>query len=197
MVRQQRGCEVNTPRLWLRIGDQADYAPFDSVADACAALTEAGVEASDVNPEAMALYAPGFNGQNYVSIFWGDADAQPVRNLTKREARTILDTTNPVTDVCFRWCKDEGTGRLPGECVALFPGLCGTNDPATCSMFVHNGQHGSADPMLTVRTTRPATPDQYEPLQRELEGRGYRLRLVSRIGSHYYTQRRDALARLK
>lgn len=30
------------------------------------------------------------------------------------------------TDVVFRWMRDESTGRLGGECVALFPGLPGT-----------------------------------------------------------------------
>ena len=44
-----------------------------------------------------------------------------------------------------------------GEIIALFPYIAGNNDGYTCQSFIHVGQHGSADPHLVMRMTKPAT----------------------------------------
>lgn len=75
------------------------------------------------------------------------------------------------TDVIFR--------LLEGQVIALFPGLCGDYDINTCLSYQHVGQHGAASlGLLKNRATRPAKPDQYAPLLRELEQLGYKPRVV-------------------
>jgi hypothetical protein len=78
--------------------------------------------------------------------------------------------------------------------IALFPGLAGTADPYTCTAYVHVGQHTSADPHHVVNSTRPATAEEYADLKRELEQRGYVLRMVHRLSSRYLAERRAQLA---
>lgn len=95
----------------------------------------------------------------------------------------------PVTDVHFRM--DER------ECVAIFPGEPGTNDPYTCTCYSHVGQHASCDPMAFRKFTTKATEDQWKDLYAELVGRGYRLRVIDRIGAKYLDIRRAALAGFK
>ena len=81
-------------------------------------------------------------------------------------------TATETTLVIFRvW-----TGK-PGTVIALFPGIQADNSGNWLS-YEHNGQHGAASPDLWHRRTRPATPEEYAPLKRELEGRGYTLAVV-------------------
>lgn len=74
-------------QVWMRLGDNADYEKYD---DAYEAGTEVGYryESSGELPyvEKYGKYgvqiSPGFIGFNYVSLFWGDDDAQPEKALT-------------------------------------------------------------------------------------------------------------------
>lgn len=83
----------------------------------------------------------------------------------------------PLTDVIFRaW-------RGTGEVIALFPyESYGTNRGEwwLCQSFEHIGQHSAASIEL-IGTTREARPDEYADLMRELQGRGYRLRVIKRV----------------
>lgn len=76
-----------------------------------------------------------------------------------------------------------------GDVIALFPGIAGDNNAReTCMSYMHIGQHGSASVYL-ASDTKPATPAQYAPLARELEGLGYKLRPVARFTPKHFTQR--------
>ena len=72
----------------VRLGDQADYAVFDTLEDLAEYVKEAG-DLNDFRPMTRhCLYgvkAPGFSGQNYISLYVGESVEQPVRNLTDRE----------------------------------------------------------------------------------------------------------------
>lgn len=76
-------------------------------------------------------------------------------------------TDNEVTPVVFRMWKAE-----PRTCLALFPTL-EWGPPGLCSSYAHVGQHGGADYHACIERTRPATPDEYASLKRELEGAPY------------------------
>lgn len=83
----------------------------------------------------------------------------------------------PITDVVFRrWPKREG-----GDVIALFP-LVPESEPGTCSCYQHLGQHGAAAIRLSMDTlpAREGEADVAE-LKRELEGLGYRLRVLMRM----------------
>lgn len=96
-----------------------------------------------------------------------------------------------ITPVIFRtWPKGPRSAVI-----ALFPFDAGTvGQPWTCSSYEHVGQHGAADPTAVVRSTRPATRAEIAPLAAELRSIGYRLRVLRRIPSNAYAERRKQLA---
>lgn len=83
------------------------------------------------------------------------------------------------------------------ELFALMPTILGTYDPATCSAYAQVGQHGSADPCGCIQRSRPATPEEYGPLKRELEGLGYRVKVIRRTSRKHYEARKAELAAIK
>ncbi len=80
-----------------------------------------------------------------------------------------------ITDVMFRVSKDD-----IADVFVLFPALPGTNEPHTCCCYQHVGQHSHANLAGCINSSRPAIPDEYAALKRELEGIGYKLRIVKR-----------------
>jgi hypothetical protein len=96
--------------------------------------------------------------------------------------------------VIFRvFPKKEG-----GDVVALFPTLPGTHEWWTCSSYMHVGQHGGADCRGLISMTRPATPDEYAALKRELESPPYeyRLKVVRRVSRAMIVARRRTYEKL-
>jgi hypothetical protein len=67
-----------------------------------------------------------------------------------------------------------------GDIIALFPRLPGTNSPYTCDSYMHFGQSGSADPEI-VKITKPATPEEYADLAKELRSMGFELDIKTRV----------------
>jgi hypothetical protein len=79
------------------------------------------------------------------------------------------------TIVIFRVWK-SGYGK--GDVIALFPGLNYTSGDCNygmCMSYMHVGQHSEADYVHCVRMTRPAKPEEYAELEKELESLGYKL----------------------
>lgn len=79
----------------------------------------------------------------------------------------------PETMVIFRACKDTG------EVTAVFP-LEPADHRGNVTCYAHRGQHGGCSRAWYDRETRPARPEEYRDLQRELEGEPYRYRLAIR-----------------
>ena len=63
-----------------------------------------------------------------------------------------------------------------GEAIALFPTLVERN--GLVQSYMHVGQHGSADYAGMIRESRKATPSEYAPLMRELQGAPYHYNLI-------------------
>ncbi len=77
------------------------------------------------------------------------------------------------TNVVFRKFKDTG------DIIALF--VDETNYPdGSIESYMHVGQHSAASYHHVVTITKPAKPDEYEALARELKQRGYSLRVLTR-----------------
>lgn len=87
------------------------------------------------------------------------------------------------TKVIFRKYKD-------GEIIALFPMVLFAKNPSLCQCYVKVGQHGSAHPEATVHATKPAKPEEYDELLKELERIGYDdIKVIHRIPVNaYYTR---------
>lgn len=91
------------------------------------------------------------------------------------------------TKVIFRKWKTNG------DIIALFPEVPADNIGNLCSSYEHIGQHGGADYNLVVfYKTKPATPEEYADLKKELETLGYCLEVRQRATTRDYLNRRNA-----
>lgn len=77
----------------------------------------------------------------------------------------------PVIVIFRKWRPSEG-----GDVIALMPELPATTDGRLCTSYQHIGQHAAADYQGVIAQTRPAAPEEYAALKRELESAPYRYR---------------------
>lgn len=80
-------------QVWMRIGDGGDYEAFDDLQDASECLAELMPEGK-LSRCCQYGFTDGveFTGQNYISLYWGDDDAEPVRDLTDKEIKDFNRT---------------------------------------------------------------------------------------------------------
>lgn len=73
--------------------------------------------------------------------------------------------------------------RDTGEIIALFPDLNHDNGSACYGhimAYSHIGQHSEVEYNAVILATRPAQEEEYLDIAQELEGLGYRLRILKR-----------------
>lgn len=94
--------------LWIRMGDGADYESYSShieaahaIADYFAMMDPEGEQIFNIDdPDAFYWHADGtgfiakpyFDLNNYISVYWGDGEANLVAGLTKKEQREFKAT---------------------------------------------------------------------------------------------------------
>ena len=111
-----------------------------------------------------------------------------------QNAEIVADTIEeqPITKVIFRF--------WDGEVIALFP-----EDPSdvqnwyNCSSYMHIGQHSGADSQHIINSSRPATPEEYASLKKELESYpyNYRFEIRQRISPEMRETRKREWQRLQ
>lgn len=89
---------------------------------------------------------------------------------------TACRADEDITRVLFR---AEIGGAHAGDVTAVFPDLPCPRNTLTC--YAHIGQHSACSRAWIRESTRPATPQEYAPLKRELESLGYELRVIGRL----------------
>lgn len=73
-------------KLWMRLGDQGEYESCDTLEEVVERLLAAGVRAvSWITNIYGGCIAEGFEGRNYISLYWGDDDAQFAQALAQHE----------------------------------------------------------------------------------------------------------------
>lgn len=84
------------------------------------------------------------------------------------------------TEVIFRLWK--------GEIIALFPySINDTN--GNVESYMHVGQHGGADYFPMIRSSKPASKEEYIDLFNELESIGYNLNIIKRRSYSEFSKR--------
>ena len=82
-----------------------------------------------------------------------------------------------------------------GEIVALFPHNV-VDWSGTCSSYAHIGQHASCDYDHTISITKPAKPEEYQELYKELEKIGYKVKVIKKRNGRKFTKElQEALQR--
>lgn len=82
------------------------------------------------------------------------------------------------TTVIFRKYKPKNT------IIALFPYDIHNGYLVTC--YIHIGQHMGADYNHCIKSSKPAKPNEYEPLKKELESIGYNLEVREKYNHSKY-----------
>jgi hypothetical protein len=80
--------KTTTPFVWVRLGDADNYNRFDDVADAAEYMAVFGVK-HVYRDQKYGVVANGFTGHNYISLFYGDGEAQPTGELLDRDVRLL------------------------------------------------------------------------------------------------------------
>jgi hypothetical protein len=75
--------------LWVRAGDSDNYNGVDGVQEAADYLAEMGATGFLVRCNKYGVTCPQFRGNNYISVYWGDGAAQPIRSLTIAEHNEV------------------------------------------------------------------------------------------------------------
>jgi hypothetical protein len=77
-------------KLWLRLGDNAEYNEFDDLDSLRDFLLESGIDLEEIEPLDGGFTTPMFEGQNYVSLYWGDAGGEFEQDLNEDEWDYLL-----------------------------------------------------------------------------------------------------------
>lgn len=80
---------MQNAQLWVRAGDGDDYNAFDGFQEVADYLGEMGATSPLEWCNEYGMTSPEFRGHNYISLFWGDDDAQPTRSLTNAEHNEV------------------------------------------------------------------------------------------------------------
>ena len=82
----QREEEVN--RLWTRLGDAGEYEEWGWDLGAVAGiLVEARIDPHEMRQIRCGLVCPGFEQANYISLYWGNEDANMLVDLSREESQ--------------------------------------------------------------------------------------------------------------
>ncbi len=76
-------------KLWVRVGDDDNYQDLDGLQEVADYLAEMGASDPIEWYNEYGVTSPEFRGHNYISLFLGDAGAQPIRELTPDEHNEI------------------------------------------------------------------------------------------------------------
>ena len=72
---------------------------------------------------------------------------------------------------------------------AIFPTIPGTSDASTSTIYDQSGGHTSGDVFMCIRTSRPASLEQYQQMYEHLLSIGYKIRIVKRCSNKMHLSR--------
>jgi hypothetical protein len=75
--------------LWVRAGDGDNYNGLDGLHEVADYLAETGATGPLDWCNKYGVTSPEYQGNNYISLYWGDDDAQPIRPLTVAEHNEV------------------------------------------------------------------------------------------------------------
>ena len=70
--------------IWMRLGDNCEYEDHDDLQSVADTLIEHGVH-HVARLTRFGVTAPGFEGWDYISLYWGMDATEPERDLSKKE----------------------------------------------------------------------------------------------------------------
>jgi len=116
---------------WVRIGDGSDYEKYDDPSEVVDMFVELGVT-PPLRWRSGGFECSAFKRNNYVSMYWGDNDADKTRDLNRREQKAFekalavagvnqgesTDEAKWSADVKTKWHPREGFFKQPADKIA-------------------------------------------------------------------------------
>ena len=87
-------------QLWVRAGDGDNYNGFDGLHEVADYLAEMGATGPLERCNKYGVSNPEYRGNNYISLYWGDEDAQPIRSLTVAEHNEVNRLLHLLPSIC-------------------------------------------------------------------------------------------------
>ncbi len=88
-------------RLWTRLGDASEYEEWGAdLAAVAGVLLEARIEPHEMHQIRGGFVCPGFEQANYVSLYWGDEDANMLADLSREEFQELKQEMIRETQTC-------------------------------------------------------------------------------------------------
>lgn len=75
--------------LWIRLGDAADYVCFDDLKEVAKYMASQSVFGPIWRHCNYGVACQGYEGQNYISLYWGNIEACPTRSLSTLERQSL------------------------------------------------------------------------------------------------------------
>lgn len=76
-------------RLWLRLGDMDSYSPYDTLEEVRQFMGDINLHGPLTRANTYGFQNEQFRGANYISLFWGDIDAQAQAPLSDAELKEL------------------------------------------------------------------------------------------------------------
>ena len=77
-------------RLWTRLGDAGEYEEWGSdLAAVAGILAESRIDPQEMHQIRFGLVCPGFEQANYISLYWGDENANMLADLSRDEFQAL------------------------------------------------------------------------------------------------------------
>jgi hypothetical protein len=80
---------MTNAQLWVRAGDGDSYNAFEGFQEVADYLADMGATGPLEWCNEYGVTSPEYRGNNYISLFCGDDDAQPIRSLTTAEHNEV------------------------------------------------------------------------------------------------------------
>ena len=82
--------------IWVRMGDASEYEHMSDLHEAGLLLMDYDIRPETIQAIKNGITAPGFEGRNYISLFWGDQKTNLIRGLTDEEIEELKRFAEPV-----------------------------------------------------------------------------------------------------
>jgi len=84
--------------LWVRAGDGDNYNAFAGLQEVAEYLAEMGATGLLEWCNEYGVTSAEYRGHNYISLFWGDDNARPIRSLTNEEHNRVNLSLEAIVD---------------------------------------------------------------------------------------------------
>lgn len=72
-------------KIWLRLGDNAEYEDYDSIEEIKEIFEERELTKDFTRRCQYGVQNAEFKGNNYISLYYGDEEAQPIKEISDDE----------------------------------------------------------------------------------------------------------------